>query len=240
VSTTVILPNKISQECLMLLNEKIEYKKLDRTTTPTGRMYVGDDNVPVPSVTTVLDKTADKTALIAWRKRVGNAEATRVSTEAAGLGTKVHNALEKYILGEDYEIKGNNFVSILARDMTNLMINEGFTGVEEVWGTEIGLIAKGLYAGTTDCVGMHGGEEAIIDFKTSKKIKPTKWVQDYFLQCCAYAMAHNEMYGTNIRKGVILMVSRDVELKEYIIEGEEFDNYCLEWTKRLEKYYSSL
>mgnify|MGYP006086910859 FL=1 len=224
----------------MLLNEKIEYKKLDRTTTPTGRMYVGDDNVPVPSVTTVLDKTADKTALIAWRKRVGNAEATRVSTEAAGLGTKVHNALEKYILGEDYEIKGNNFVSILARDMTNLMINEGFTGVEEVWGTEIGLIAKGLYAGTTDCVGMHGGEEAIIDFKTSKKIKPTKWVQDYFLQCCAYAMAHNEMYGTNIRKGVILMVSRDVELKEYIIEGEEFDNYCLEWTKRLEKYYSSL
>ncbi len=224
----------------MLLNEKIEYKKLDRTTTPTGRMYVGDDNVPVPSVTTVLDKTADKTALIAWRKRVGDAEATRVSTEAAGLGTKVHNALEKYILGEDYEIKGNNFVSILARDMTNLMINEGFTGVEEVWGTEIGLIAKGLYAGTTDCVGMHGGEEAIIDFKTSKKIKPTKWVQDYFLQCCAYAMAHNEMYGTNIRKGVILMVSRDVELKEYIIEGEEFDNYCLEWTKRLEKYYSSL
>lgn len=235
-----MLHNKTLQDYLMLLTEKIEYKKLDRTTTPTGRMYVGDDNVPVPSVTTVLDKTADKTALIAWRKRVGDAEATRVSTEAAGLGTKVHNALEKYILGEDYEIKGNNFVSILARDMTNLMINEGFTGVDEVWGTEIGLIAKGLYAGTTDCVGLHGGEEAIIDFKTSKKIKPTKWVQDYFLQCCAYAMAHNEMYGTNIRKGVILMVSRDVELKEYIIEGEEFDNYCLEWTKRLEQYYSSL
>jgi len=224
----------------MLLNEKIEYKKLDRTTTPTGRMYVGDDNVPVPSVTTVLDKTADKTALIAWRKRVGEAEATRVSNEAAGLGTKVHNALENYILGEDYEIKGNNFVSILARDMTNLMINEGFTGVDEVWGTEIGLIAPGLYAGTTDCVGMHNGQEAIIDFKTSKKIKPAKWVQDYFLQCCAYAMAHNEMYGTNIRKGVILMVSRDVELKEYIIEGEEFDRYCEQWTTRLEQYYSSL
>jgi CRISPR/Cas system-associated exonuclease Cas4 (RecB family) len=236
----VILHNKTLQDYLMLLTEKIEYKKLDRTTTPTGRMYVGDDNVPVPSVTTVLDKTADKTALIAWRKRVGDAEATRVSNEAAGLGTKVHNALENYILGEEYEIKGNNFVSILARDMTNLMINEGFTGVDEVWGTEIGLIAPGLYAGTTDCVGMHNGQEAIIDFKTSKKIKPAKWVQDYFLQCCAYAMAHNEMYGTNIRKGVILMVSRDVELKEYIIEGEEFDHYCVEWTKRLEQYYSSL
>ena len=118
------------------------------------------------------------------------------------------------------------------------MINEGFTGVDEVWGTEIGLIAPGLYAGTTDSLGLHGGEEAIIDFKTSKKIKPAKWVQDYFLQCCAYAMAHNEMYGTNIRKGVILMVSRDVELKEYVIEGEEFDKYCGLWTARLEEYYS--
>jgi|TARA_B110000444_G_scaffold248519_1_gene272488 genome maintenance exonuclease 1 len=222
----------------MLLTEKIEYKKLERVTTAEGRKYVGDDNIPVPSVTTVLDKTSDKTALIAWRKRVGDVEANRVSKESAGLGTKVHNALEQYILGEDYEIKGNNFVSILARDMTNLMINEGFTGVDEVWGTEIGLIAPGLYAGTTDCVGMHGGEEAIIDFKTSKKIKPAKWVQDYFLQCCAYAMAHNEMYGTNIRKGVILMVSRDVELKEYVIEGEEFDKYCGLWTARLEEYYS--
>ena len=222
----------------MLLTEKIQYKKLERVTTAEGRKYVGDDNTPVPSVTTVLDKTSDKTALIAWRKGVGDAEANRVSKESAGLGTKVHNALEQYILGEDYEIKGNNFVSILARDMANLMINEGFTNVNEVWGTEVGLIAPGLYAGTTDCIGMHNGDEAIIDFKTSKKIKPAKWVQDYFLQCCAYAMAHNEMYGTKIRKGVILMVSRDVELKEYIIEGEEFDKYCELWTSRLEEYYS--
>ena len=222
----------------MLLTEKIQYKKLERVTTAEGRKYVGDDNTPVPSVTTVLDKTSDKTALIAWRKRVGDEEANRVSKESAGLGTKVHNALEQYILGEDYEIKGNNFVSILARDMANLMINEGFTNVNEVWGTEVGLIAPGLYAGTTDCIGMHNGDEAIIDFKTSKKIKPAKWVQDYFLQCCAYAMAHNEMYGTKIRKGVILMVSRDVELKEYIIEGEEFDKYCELWTSRLEEYYS--
>lgn len=221
-----------------MLKEKIQYKKLERVTTAEGRKYVGDDNIPVPSVTTVLDKTSDKTALIAWRKRVGDAEANRVSKESAGLGTKVHNALEQYILGEDYEIKGNNFVSILARDMANLMINEGFTNVNEVWGTEIGLIAPGLYAGTTDCIGMHNGDEAIIDFKTSKKIKPTKWVQDYFLQCCAYAMAHNEMYGTNIKKGVILMVSRDVELKEYVIEGDEFDKYCGLWTQRLEEYYS--
>ena len=221
----------------MLLTEKIQYKKLERVTTAEGRKYVGDDNVPVPSVTTVLDKTSDKTALIAWRKRVGEAEANRVSRESAGLGTKVHDALEKHILGEQVTF-GNNMVSVMAKDMSELVINEGFKNVDEVWGTEIGLIAPGLYAGTTDCIGMHKGEEAIIDFKTSKKIKPTKWVQDYFLQCCAYAMAHNEMYGTNIKKGVILMVSRDVELKEYVIEGDEFDKYCGLWTQRLEEYYS--
>ena len=221
----------------MLLTEKIQYKKLERVTTAEGRKYVGDDNVPVPSVTTVLDKTSDKTALIAWRKRVGEAEANRVSRESAGLGTKVHDALEKHILGEQVTF-GNNMVSVMAKDMSELVINEGFKNVDEVWGTEIGLIAPGLYAGTTDFIGMHKGEEAIIDFKTSKKIKKEEWIEDYYLQCCAYALAHNEMYGTNIKKGVILMVSRDIKFKEFIIEGARFEMYCDLWTQRLEEYYS--
>ena len=85
-----------------------KYPTLKRVTAKSGqRQYTGDDNNPVPSVTTILSDTGDKTALIAWRKRVGEAEATRISTESAGLGTKVHNALEKFILQEDYEIKGN-------------------------------------------------------------------------------------------------------------------------------------
>ena len=141
-----------------------------RTQKTPRRQYVGDDNVPVPSVTTVLDKTSDKTALIAWRKRVGEEEANRVSKESAGLGTKVHNAIEKHILGETVEF-GTNMVSVMAKQMSDLVINEGFTNIDEVWGTEIGLIAPGLYAGTTDCVGVHKGEEAIIDFKHPKKLK---------------------------------------------------------------------
>ena len=124
--------------------------------------------------------------------------------------------------------------------MSDLVINEGLKNVDEIWGTEIGLIAPGLYAGTTDCVGMHEGSEAIIDFKTSKKIKKEEWIEDYYLQCCAYALAHNEMYGTNIQKGVILMVSRDNKFKEFIIEGARFEMYCDLWTKRLEEYYEKL
>ncbi len=223
----------------MLLKPKFDYKILERKSTPQGRQYVGDDNVPVPSVTTVLDKTSDKTALIAWRKRVGEQEANRVSKESAGLGTKVHNAIEKYILGETVEF-GTNMVSVMAKQMSDLVINEGFTNIDEVWGTEIGLIAPGLYAGTTDCVGIHKGEEAIIDFKTSKKIKKEEWIEDYYLQCCAYAMAHNEMYDTNIKKGVILMVSRDNKFKEFVIEGARFEMYCDLWETRLTDYYASL
>ena len=178
-----------------MLETKYEYPKLKRVTAKSGqRQYTGDDNNPVPSVTTILSATGDKTALINWRKRVGDAEATRISTEAAGLGTKVHNALEKYILLEEYEIKGNNHISVMAKSMVTEMISKGLAKVDAIYGVEVGLIAKGLYAGTSDAIGMYEGEEAIIDFKTSKKIKKREWIEDYFMQGCAYALAHNTVW----------------------------------------------
>ncbi len=222
-----------------MLNQKYDYPALRRETQKNGkRQYVGESGKPVPSVTTVLSDTGDKTALLNWRKRVGEEEANRVSRESAGLGTKVHNAIEKYILQEEYEIKGNNFISIMAESMTNEMINNGLSKVDELWGVEVGLIAEGLYAGTSDAIGIYEGEDAIIDFKTSKKIKPRKWIEDYFMQGCAYALAHNEMMGTEIRKVVILMVDRDSNFKEYTIKDEEFDAYCDKWSDRLADYYN--
>jgi genome maintenance exonuclease 1 len=222
-----------------MLNQKYDYPALRRETQKNGkRQYVGDSGKPVPSVTTVLSDTGDKTALINWRKRVGEEEANRVSRESAGLGTKVHNAIEKYILQEEYEIKGNNFISVMAESMTTEMINNGLSKVDELWGVEVGLIAEGLYAGTSDAIGIYEGEDAIIDFKTSKKIKPRKWIEDYFMQGCAYALAHNEMMGTEIRKVVILMVDRDSNFKEYTIKDEEFDAYCDKWSDRLADYYN--
>jgi genome maintenance exonuclease 1 len=222
-----------------MLNQKYDYPALRRETQKNGkRQYVGDSGKPVPSVTTVLSDTGDKTALINWRKRVGDEEANRISRESAGLGTKVHNAIEKYILQEEYEIKGNNFISVMAESMTTEMINNGLSKVDELWGVEVGLIAEGLYAGTSDAIGIYEGEEAIIDFKTSKKIKPRKWIEDYFMQGCAYALAHNEMMGTEIRKVVILMVDRESNFKEYTIKDEEFDAYCDKWSDRLADYYA--
>ena len=224
----------------MLLNKDVhEYPTLKRVTAKSGqRQYTGDDNQPVPSVTTILSATGDKSALIAWRKRVGDAEATRISTEAAGLGTKVHNAIEKYILQEEWDTFGNNHVSILAKTMTTMMVENGLNKIDELWGVEVGLIAAGLYAGTSDAIGVYEGEDAIIDFKTAKKIKKREWIEDYFMQGCAYALAHNEMMGTEIRKVVILMVDREGKFAEFVIKDEEFDEYCDKWAQRLADYFN--
>ena len=224
-----------------MLVEKFEYPALKRVTAKNGqRQYTGDDDQPVPSVTTVLSDTGDKTALIAWRKRVGDAEANRVSKEAAGLGTKVHNALEKYVLQEDYDIKGNNHISIMAKNMLDEMIDKGLSQVNEIWGVEVALIAKGLYAGTSDAVGMFNGVESIIDFKTAKKIKKREWIEDYFMQGCAYALAHNEMFGTNIKQVAILMIDREGKYADFVIEGDEFEEYCHKWAQRLADYYNKV
>ena len=221
-----------------MLTNKFTYPQLKRIQTPQGRQYVGQDENPVPSVTTILSETGDKSALIAWRKRVGEQEAQRISNESAGLGTKVHNALEKYILQEEYEIKGNNVISVMAKRMVDSMVNEGFCNVDELWGTEVGLIAQGLYAGTSDAIGLHKGTPAIIDFKTAKKIKKREWIEDYFMQGCAYALAHNEMFDTDIKKIAILMVDREAKFAEFVIEGDEFEEYCEKWSNRVADYYS--
>ena len=224
---------------MSLLTQKFEYPKLKRIQTAGGRRYSadGDEKSAVPSVTTILSETGDKTALLEWKKRVGEAEAQRISTESAGLGTKVHDALEKYALGEDYEIQGNNMVSIMARNMFNSMIEEGFQKVDELWGVEVGLIAEGVYAGTTDAVGMYNGKPSIIDFKTAKKIKKREWITDYFLQGCAYILAHDEMFETKIEQIAILMVDREAKFKEYIVEGDELDYYKNLWGQRVLEYY---
>ena len=220
----------------MLLNPIYEYKKLKRDESTGKRLYACPDGFKVPSVTTVLDSTKDKTFLIEWRKRVGDAEATRISTESAGLGTLVHTHLENFVIGKDRP-QGNNQVQIMAKAMADTMIDEAFGDIDEVWGIEAALYYPELYAGTSDMIGVHKGQPAIIDHKTTKKPKKKEWIEDYFLQCCAYALAHNELHGTDIKKAVINIVDRDAKLQSFIIEGNEFDHYSELWTRRVDQYY---
>jgi hypothetical protein len=235
------------------LTSPYDYKALTRKQVDGRRLYATPDGDRVPSVTTILDKTKPeeaKAALAQWKKRVGHAKAQQITTEAANRGTRMHTYLENYVLSGEIKDKGTNPYGWASHDMAQEVIKHGLVHADEFWGTEVPLYFPHIYAGTTDCVGVHKGAPAILDFKQSNKPKKTEWITDYFLQLAAYSEAHNEVYGTNINKGVILMCVRPTEIEpgvyskapeymEWIIEGDEFDHWRKEWWKRVEEYYTT-
>ncbi len=214
---------------------------MKRETTTEGRKYVAPDGEKLPSVTTILDATKPieaKKALIEWRRRVGEQKAKEITAEAAGRGTRMHKYLENYVLRGETGEPGSNPYSKQSHQMAHTIISQGLSNCPEFWGTEVSLYFPKIYAGTTDLVGLHNSDEAILDFKQTNKPKKREWIEDYFLQLTAYANAHNEVYGTKIRKGVILMCSADNQYQEFIVEGNEFDEWSDRWWKRVEEYYT--
>ena len=218
-----------------------DYKELKRQSVDGKRLYENPYGDPVPSVTTILSATqpAEKRkALAAWRKRVGDEEAQRITTTAANRGTVMHNILEHWALGE-YETynPGNNIVHRQAKEMAKVVIENIENDINEIWGTEVNLCAANLYAGTTDLVGMYKGKPTIMDFKQTNKPKKREWIDDYFLQGAAYGLAHNEMFGTDIKNIAIFMCSGDCEWQLFESDEEEFSYWSTQWAKRLEKFY---
>ena len=214
---------------------------MKRETTTEGRKYLAPDGEKLPSVTTILDATKPieaKKALIEWRRRVGEQKAKEITAEAAGRGTRMHKWLENYVLNGETGDPGSHPASQQSHKMAHTIITEGLSNCPEFWGTEVSLYFPKVYAGTTDLVGLHNSDEAILDFKQTNKPKKREWIEDYFLQLTAYANAHNEVYGTKIRKGVILMCSADNQYQEFIVEGNEFDDWSDRWWKRVEEYYT--
>jgi genome maintenance exonuclease 1 len=225
---------------MTLLQPKFTYTKLSRDESTGKRLYATPDGTKVPSVTTVLDKTKPEESRIAlanWRKAMGDKKATEITTEAANRGTRMHKYLEDYVNGETLKESVSNPFAQQSLDMAKIVIEKGMCNVTEVWGSEVPLYFPGLYAGTTDCVGVHKGDEAILDFKQTNKPKKREYIDDYFLQLTAYALAHNEVHGTNIRKGVILMCSKDYEYQEFILEPTDFDYWVERWCQRVSEYY---
>lgn len=225
---------------MKLLQPRFEYKPLKRDESTGKRLYATPTGHSVPSVTTILDKTKPaeaRQALANWRKSVGEAKAQEITTEAANRGTRMHKYLEDHINGEILKETVSNPYAQQSLDMAKIVIAEGFPKISEIWGAEVPLYFPELYAGTTDCVGIHDGDEAILDFKQTNKPKKEEWIQDYYLQLTAYALAHNEVHGTNIRKGVVLMCSKDYQYQEFILKPEDFDYWTLKWCDRVSEYY---
>ena len=223
----------------MQRNNSYRYPKTQREKVNGLRHYVFDKE-KLPSVTTILDQTQSaekREALARWRESKGEAEATRIVDESGARGTAMHKILEMYVLEQGYLDETN--VGKQAHNMAIQVIQNGLSNVTEYYGTECTLYYPGLYAGQTDLVGIHKGQDAIIDFKQTNKPKKREWIDDYFLQLSAYAMAHNILFKTQITKGVIMMCSKDNYYQEFIVEGDEFQKYKHNFLRRVDEYYKT-
>src|SRR6056300_1695290 len=210
----------------MKLKNIYKYPRTVREMVEGQRHYILNKE-KLPSVTTVLSATQSaekRESLAKWRERVGEAEATRIMDEAATRGTAMHKILEKYVLGEGY--LDETTVGKQAHNMALQVIQSGLSNVTEFYGTECTLYYPGLYAGQTDLVGIHKGEDAIIDFKQSNKPKRPEWIGDYKLQLAAYAMAHNILFNTQITKGVVMMCTKDNYYQQFVIEAKSLNKVC--------------
>lgn len=222
---------------MSLITEKYDYKEIKRKQVDGKRLYACPDGNAVASVTTILDKTKDKTHLIAWRKRVGEQKAQEIVTEAASVGTRMHKYLEDYIEFGEWPTPGSNPYAQQAHKMAEQVKENAMGDVDEIWGSEINLYHPKIYAGTTDLVGQYKGQPAIMDFKQTNKPKKAEWVEDYYLQLTAYALAHNEVFGTNIREGHVFMCSRDLQYQQFDLWPDDFDKWEQKWWDRVYEYY---
>jgi genome maintenance exonuclease 1 len=128
-------------------------------------------------------------------------------------------------------------VGIQAKPMAQKIIEVGFTPIEHYFGCEVMLHYPGLYAGSTDLVCEHNGLETIADFKQSNKPKREEWIDDYKLQIAAYAMAHDYVYGSQIRQGIIMVCTPDCYYQEFKFQDGELRRWKHEFLKRLDSYY---
>tara|TARA_E500000178_G_scaffold353798_1_gene420692 strand:- start:813 stop:1505 length:693 start_codon:yes stop_codon:yes gene_type:complete len=223
----------------MKWNKLYTYPKSVRSVIQNERHYsVAEENLP--SVTTILKATESeekKQSLARWIAKKGEKEAERVKNEAARRGTAMHKYLELYLEGQG--ILDLTEIGREAERMAKTVIDKGFGDMEEIWGSECVLAYPGLYAGQTDLCGIYQGRESIIDFKQSNKPKKDEWIEDYKLQGAAYAMAHDDMFGTDIDQIVILMCTPDCFFQRFIINGKRFKEYKYKWLERVDKYYGN-
>jgi len=222
---------------MTLIKSKYDYKEIKKQSVEGKRLYACPDGNAVASVTTILDATKDKTHLIAWRKRVGETKAKEITTEAAGVGTRMHKYLEDYVESGKWPTPGSNPYAQQAHKMAGQVREQALVDIDEIWGSEVQLYHPKIYAGTTDLVGTYNGNPCIMDFKQTNKPKKKEWVEDYYLQLTAYALAHNELYGTNIKEGHVFMCSRDLQYQQFDLWPDEFKEWESKWWDRVYEYY---
>ena len=190
---------------------------MESVTTDSGRKYKTPEGLNYPSITTVLS-ILSRDSIAKWRKRVGEAEANKISTRASGRGTRVHEIIEKYINNqEDYR---NGYTPDIIQsfiDIRHILDNR----IGTVYAMEAPLYSDHLgVAGRVDCVAEFDGKLSIIDFKTSMKPKRIEWIKNYFMQESAYAIMWEERTGMPIVQ-LVTIISVDNSEPQVFIEHRD-------------------
>mgnify|MGYP003653679430 CR=1 FL=1 len=204
------------------------------TEQETGIRHYDFAGVRLPSVTTILAKTKNQSYLTAWKNKVGHEKAESIKNLSSKRGTAMHKFLESHIQGVGYD--DLTPIGCEAKPMAEKIIEVGLTPIEEYYGSEVMLHYPGLYAGSTDLVCMHNGLETIVDFKQANRPKKEEWVDDYYLQIAAYAMAHDAYYRSTIRQGVIMICTPDLYYQEFRITDHGLRSWKHKFLKRLDHY----
>jgi len=221
----------------MKKSDRYTYVQGSRSTEPgTGSRTYDIAGQKLPSVTTILAKTKNQEYLTAWKNKVGHETAERIKNLSSKRGTSMHKFLESHIEGVGYDDLTR--VGQEARPMANKIIEIGLAPVEEYYASEVMLHYPGLYAGATDLICSHNGMETVVDFKQSNRPKNKDWIDDYFLQIAAYAMAHDYVYRSEIRQGVIMICTPDLYYQEFKIQDAELRSWKHKWLARLDKYHN--
>lgn len=218
----------------------IDLPRAKQINTPSGRRYHTPDGNIYPSITTVLgDQPEKKRAIAEWRARVGEAEANKISSQAARRGTDLHNLMETYILGDEIDAK-KIMPSTLARFRpVQKCLDEN---LQLVYASETPMFSDILrIAGTADLICEWNGEVTVVDFKTATKMKTADMITDYFLQATAYSIMFEEHTGIPCHHFAILMVSDEGEFQAFTGKRNDYvrqlirvrDQY--EWRKSLDK-----
>jgi len=204
------------------------------TNVDTGTRYYDFQGMRLPSVTTILAKTKNQEYLTAWKNKVGHEKAESIKNLSSKRGTAMHKFLESHIQGVGYD--DLTPIGCEAKPMAEKIIEMGLLPVSEIFGSEVMVHYPGLYAGSTDLVCVHNDLETIVDFKQANRPKREEWIDDYYLQIAAYAMAHDAYYGSEIRQGVIMICTPDLYYQEFRITDQGLRSWKHQFLKRLDHY----
>ena len=205
-------------------HEPVELPTITATTTDGVRLYETPEGNFYPSITTVLS-VKSKQGLSEWRKKVGNEVANYVSGKAASRGTKVHLMCEDYLnnMSTNFPSKWEKHKKdFLPYCLFGQLKDKVLSDIDNIHAQEAGLYSdKYKVAGRVDCIAEYNGVLSIIDFKTSTKERKDEWNENYYIQCSAYAEMYEERTGTEIEQIVILCVTEDGTVQEFV--KEKFD-----------------